>query len=491
MIALLVLFLVCFAHALYSLRSGLTSPVLESHGFREGQTALTAYWLWRGGPWLAYETPVLGAPWSIPFEFPIYQGLVALLRGLGIPIALGGRLVAYVAFLGCLWPLWMLCRTLRFRPSTFLTVGALVLAAPTSLVWGRTVLIETTAVFFGIAWLACVGAFLDRPRLLMALGAFGLGSLGVLAKSTTLVGFAVVGALMTLARVYQLKKEDWRTIPLMVLALLGPFVVGAVWTLFAEAVRRQNEIGAMLSLRHLRFWTFGSLAQRLSASLWGDIILNRTIPDLLGYGGVIACVALGGLLLSRRHALAAAGCAAGCLTGFFVFTNLHIVHAYYLPAIALLALMSVGLAVSAIIESGHRAIGLAMLVAIVAGQLTFFRSVYAPRFAADHSRLETYRAGLLAREHTAPDEGIIVLGIDWSSEVAYYSERRSVTVPLWLPTRIKQRLFANPQAFLGSSRFGAVVACTWTRTDDLERAFVADRRLLGSADGCRVLSAQK
>jgi hypothetical protein len=42
---------------------------LDWYAFRQTQTALTAYWFMQEGFKLAYETPVGGRPWSIPFEF--------------------------------------------------------------------------------------------------------------------------------------------------------------------------------------------------------------------------------------------------------------------------------------------------------------------------------------------------------------------------------------------------------------------------------------
>ena len=132
--------LLCLAHAIYYLLLGITSPVLEGNPFRETQTALSAYWLWRGGPWFAYETPVLGYPWSVPLEFPIYQGLVAILRGFGVPIHIGGRLLSFGFYVACLWPLSRLFRVIDLPRTAFLTMSALFLSAPTYVFWGRTVL---------------------------------------------------------------------------------------------------------------------------------------------------------------------------------------------------------------------------------------------------------------------------------------------------------------------------------------------------------------
>src|SRR5690242_19652972 len=81
-----------FLHAAYFLWIGVDRPALDYYAFRQTQTALSAYWLWKDGFRLIYETPVVGFPWSIPFEFPTYQWLVALLREIGVPIDIGARL---------------------------------------------------------------------------------------------------------------------------------------------------------------------------------------------------------------------------------------------------------------------------------------------------------------------------------------------------------------------------------------------------------------
>jgi hypothetical protein len=48
-------------------------PILEFHGFRQTQTAITSYWMMQEGWQLDYQTPVAGYPWAIPFEFPLIQ----------------------------------------------------------------------------------------------------------------------------------------------------------------------------------------------------------------------------------------------------------------------------------------------------------------------------------------------------------------------------------------------------------------------------------
>src|SRR5215470_15813086 len=86
------LFVAAFIHAVLVVSIGWTHGIFDAHPFRQTQTAVSVYWMLQGGPLLAYHTPVLGYPWAIPFEFPLYQWLVAGLVALsGASIEVAGR----------------------------------------------------------------------------------------------------------------------------------------------------------------------------------------------------------------------------------------------------------------------------------------------------------------------------------------------------------------------------------------------------------------
>ncbi|MFM8331947.1 MAG: hypothetical protein ACKN9T_09685 [Candidatus Methylumidiphilus sp.] len=60
--------------------------IVDDHPFRQTQTALTALYLESFYEIFTYVTPILGPPWTIPFEFPLYQGLAKILSGTsGLP----------------------------------------------------------------------------------------------------------------------------------------------------------------------------------------------------------------------------------------------------------------------------------------------------------------------------------------------------------------------------------------------------------------------
>src|SRR3954452_9141958 len=188
--------LLCLCHAAYYLLVGIAQPVVS---WRETQTALSAYWLWREGPRLAYETPVLGAPWAIPFEFPLYQYLIAGLRWLGVSIEVGGRLLSFAFFVATLAPLWILLKELRFKPETFLIVAILFLSAPICISVSRAVFIETTAVFFSVLWLAFIVLYLNRSGMANLGFALAAGCVAMLVKATPLPAYGVIAACLILA----------------------------------------------------------------------------------------------------------------------------------------------------------------------------------------------------------------------------------------------------------------------------------------------------
>ena len=195
------LILACL-YGLAVLWRGLFQPLLDQYAFRQAQTALTAYWLVRGGPIFAYETPVAGFPWSIPFEFPLYQMIVALLTRSGLPLEAAGRVVSFGFFVGCLWPMHVLFRALRFDCTAFLCVAILFLLSPIYVYWSRTFMMETCAVFFSLCWLAYLARYFREPRPIFMAVALVAGALGILAKATTFPAFAVLGGIIFLRESY-------------------------------------------------------------------------------------------------------------------------------------------------------------------------------------------------------------------------------------------------------------------------------------------------
>ena len=188
---------------------------------RQTQTALSAFWMAKQGFRLSYETPVFGYPWSIPFEFPIYQEIVALLSRARLSIDVAGRIVNFLFYIGTLYPLWILSNALKLKQSTWLTIAVLFLASPLYVYWSRTIMIESCALFFSVVGLALVALYLNqanRSPIVLVLAFVGF-SLAALTKGTTYSAYAFLAGLLVLAEGFRGVSGGWFRSPAAALRL--------------------------------------------------------------------------------------------------------------------------------------------------------------------------------------------------------------------------------------------------------------------------------
>lgn len=148
------MFIICLVlHLRYSL-VGWNHNILDQHAFRQSQTAIGVYYLLQEGFKIDYLTPVLGRPWSIPMEFPIYQWIVTgLIAITNMPIDQAGRSVSLFFFYLSLFPLYSLLKLLSKDKYQRLLLLCFILVNPTYLFWSRTFMIESTALFFSLSYL--------------------------------------------------------------------------------------------------------------------------------------------------------------------------------------------------------------------------------------------------------------------------------------------------------------------------------------------------
>jgi hypothetical protein len=488
--------IVALLHAFYAFGIGLFHPLIRN-AFREPQTALSAFWIWKGGPLLSYETPVLGAPWSIPFEFPVYQWIVALLRCFGIPIDVGGKLVSFAFYLGCIACVRTLFRSLGLNPAVFLIFAILFLTSPFYMYWSGAVLIESCALFFGCLWLACTAVFFRRPRLRNLVFACTAGTLCILVKSTTHPAFAVLCGLLVLVEAARwLKgKTSLSAVAAGAVICTFPLLPGFAWIAVSEAVRDANPIGPMLSNIRLRPWMVGTLEQRLSVAPWRDIVGGRMLVEAFGYSLPIAGLLTGAAAASPRYILLWLAAILAFFTPLLILLNLHLMHGYYQYSFMIFAFASVAFSIAAIAD--HRALrplALFAVLVIAISQVNFFYRAYAPVFNPEAWNAPVIRIALAAKQSTSQDQGLIVFGNDWSSIIPYYSERKALVIPPWAPQATFDELFKNPKRLLGNLDLGGVIVCF----GDLDEyganrtpieALTDGKKVLAETETCKLYSA--
>lgn len=444
--------------------AALMHPILSMHAFRQTQTALTSYWMTKGGPYLNYETPVVGWPWSIPIEFPLFQMIVAWFsRIFGIPLDPAGRTISYIFFLLSVWEVHVIARRMGGDWDLSLLLCGFLLLSPLYLFWSRTFMIESTALFFSLAFVDTSLAHLERPRIWTFVVMTVFTCLAVLVKVTTFPAFAGGVVLLMLWDAF----KKWKRFnfsmflasyaPVILAFLIGLLFIG-VWVGYSDHIKEANIIGRHLTAGSLEKWNFGTIGQRLSAKLWAGIVFGRTMKDTLG-SGIPFWIAFGLLLtLPIRKMLPPAILFGLYLVPFMVFTNLHLWHNYYQYANAIFLIAALAVVVWAA-SSFLPVWGTALIIAItVVSQLWTFRAEFVPPMMADASGSRTMVISHELRRRVPGDQMVVVLGYDWSPAIAYYSQRKAMTVPNWVSKDDVQEM-ETFHSFTGGMKIGAVVDC--------------------------------
>lgn len=402
-----------------------------AHGFRQTQTLLSALFMTKGSPWLIYETPVLGPPWAIPFEFPIYQWCVAGFAQLtGYPLDESARLISVGFFLGCLIFVWKLLQFINLTAkerSIFLT---LLLASPLYRFWSWTGMIESTALFFSLAFMY-YGILSTQKfswgRILLAC-LFGI--FGILTKITTFFAFHIAIAFYLLCLWWIKDGHRFNRAVLIHYCRLSLFL-GAIplsfalaWTNFADHIRGSNPLAEFLLESNLRLWTFGTLEEKLTLETW-RVILERTLESSLGtFWFLIAAMALGFLsphFFSFSFLLLALG-----LIVPLVFTHLHFVHDYYAYANSLFFISAFALLLIGLMR--HSKIGFLLALGLFIGACFKTHESYNKGYLLGQlaTRGDLLEIRNLFAQRPDENEMLLIWGYDWSPEIAYSSKRRTL-----------------------------------------------------------------
>ena len=155
--AVVAVFILCLMFNLWGVKEGWESHSLPGVEFRQAQTAISAYYIQQDRDFsLAYPTPVLGKPWSIPMEFPLYQWTVVLVSDLtGLDLTKAGRAVSLGCFYLCLPAVFLLLGRLGVAVGRRWLVLAVVLTCPLYIFYSRAFLMETMALMFSLwFWVA-------------------------------------------------------------------------------------------------------------------------------------------------------------------------------------------------------------------------------------------------------------------------------------------------------------------------------------------------
>ena len=434
---------------------------LPGNEFRQTQTAISAYFIQQDRDFsLAYPTPVLGKPWSIPMEFPLYQwAVVGLSDATGLSLTAAGRAVSATCFYLFLPALMLLLRRLGQTATARLLVLGLILTSPVYIFFARAFLIETMALMFGAWYLAALVEARARRSWGWLAVAVAAGTGAGLVKVTTFIVFLLPAAGWSVWWIWcdrPTRASGVGPVARTLVWLAGthaiPFAATLAWLRFADAVKGASPAGAFLVSSNLTTFNFG-VGRRFDPELWGPH-LELILGTVAGPWAVLLC--LGALIFARfRGAAVGLGCVVVFLTVQTVFPVLYAWHDYYYVAIAFLLLAAMGLALSRLVEAGRnlRRIGAAVGATVFGLQVGLYLESYfgIQRVPSDG----TSALHQMVRELMAPDEVLLVAGDDWSSMIPYYARRRALMITEnleWAPARLQQAFEA-----LSGEKIGALI----------------------------------
>ena len=320
----------------------LADPFVGQHAFRQSQTAYAALEFHQHGiDLLRPMVPVLGRPFVLVFELPLFQAMASIPMAWGVSLEASVRGCAVLCFVATGALLFALARRLLDRIGARLCLAAF-LFSPFSLAWGKAGLIEYLATALSLA--AIVAAFRFREgrgarSMVWAATAAVAASLAMAVKITTGVFWLVpLGAVLLLgARGRPAGIVPWLRRVALTGAVIAPaLAAGMVWTRWADSRKAAHPLTAVNTSAGLRTFNFGHLGQRFVLANWGHVFGRTVWP--LALGGVWILFAVGGIRRARpiggRQSLVWASMVVAVVLPVAVFLPLYMAHTYYVAAIS-------------------------------------------------------------------------------------------------------------------------------------------------------------
>jgi hypothetical protein len=410
----------------------LGQPLIEHHSFRQTQTAFTAVVFAEDGIDLFHsKLPVFGPPFEVPFEFPLFQALDAVLIMAGLPADFASRLLGLATFLLAGWLLWLLARRLASERVALIALFAYTVS-PLSVMFGRASLIDWLALSGSLAFVYGAVRWIDERRLRWLVLAILAGVIGTTVKLPTFIAFPF------LVLAYQLQKHglrrtlspaSWLHMAVLAVIVIVPLAAGIGWTAWADAIKAATPITVPQTSSSLAWWNFGTMAQRLDIENWKSVVAVHG-GLVVGLGWVPALLFVLPRLRRPEGRWLVLGYLALAAVPVLLFFNLYFIHDYYAIAVTTGWAMLVALGVDELWRHvGRRAIplmGIAAAVSLAATGL-YWSIVYTNQNLGEGpDYLE--RGAELAR-HTSPDDLVVVAGYDWMPSVQYFARRWGLSIP--------------------------------------------------------------
>ncbi len=413
------------------------------HEYRQTQTAITVKYFIKEGWQLNYQTPIAGAPWKIPLEFPVYQSVVyvahLILNG---NLEAEGRVVSLVFFYLSLLIVYKLLILLKVvEKQTALLIISAILLSNYYLYWGSVFLIESTAMFFTLLYCYLLYLYFNtrKPRaalvLLMALA----GIIAALSKVTTFLPACFVILLFT-GLYYWYKVGFTRAIKKMLLPVILTVVSIAIqygWVMYTDNIKAENPFASSWISTNISKWTFGTFTQRTNPANW--------LQFFSGLGHYQSALYLLVLLIATYNSIKDkksrwfnALLLALFLCAPIIFFNLFKVHNYYAISINLYFIVFIFYNIFQLqhtIKFKPQVIKI-LSYTLASGIIALFayRFVYVgytDKFITSKHENNPYNSLLdFIGSHTLQNDYLIICGNELNPNITYYIDRKTLNTSL-------------------------------------------------------------
>ena len=417
----------------------------ENNSFRQSQTVMLVREFMRNGIDLQSPIPIFGLNSRIPFEFPIFQSIAAVLGHLANldPIS-ATRLVGLVFFeLSALMLFLLAHKVLGLAPAFVALV--VFLFSPFTLMWAASATIEFCAVFFMLLSINSLYKYSEENHFHKRNFQLIIFTLALLIASLVKITTAIVMSVLFLFMLERLVNYDVSSFTkfsfnLKAKILFFPCVlilaINLAWIQFADSIKVQNKFTALLTSQKLAKWNYGTLQDRLDVTNSFKIVNSYWGPVVGGIGGLFLLTVIGLFFGNKKFSYPVI---LSLICGPFIFFNLYAVHDYYSIAVFPSIVLLIAHGYKVIFSSSLEIFRTKKFFLSAFFLATLFLTSASSSYGKDYlyqKFIEPNSYPTLASEinmNSSATENVIYVGCDWSPFVPYYVDRAALMIPPWAP----------------------------------------------------------
>lgn len=434
-------------------------PLLERHGFRQTQTAYTARIFHEQGIDLLHPLlPILGPPWEVPFEFPLFQASAAVVMDAGVAEDTAMRVTGFAWFVVSAGLLWLLVRRQAGPLAAVISLAVFALS-PLAMEWSRASMIEYLPVAASLGFALAGLHWRERPSTGWYLAALLLGCTATMVKITTAAFWVAPFALLGFGRDDVIESRRSQALAWCLAGI--PIFLGLAWTRYADSIKGASAATSGLTSTGVVDWIIGDVTQRVDPGAWAQVVLHVIILT-----GAIAlpllALPISRFARRRRQRRFWSWIAVTLVGPILAFFNLYVQHDYYALAVSASAAACIGLGFAELGSASARSMRVIrpLAVALTAGVWIGVAGYWAPMYAGAVIDPEgVLPLATQIENETNPNQPVAILGRWYSPTILYYAHRWGYMLPEPDgPPELVSRLLSEGWAVY-SCPFGPVTAC--------------------------------